>query len=138
SYWFLHSGLIRIPWMKTPSLPLSNSLPLTSSLVLKRMTSISFQPSYKTPNSSSAHFLLFFSMIWFDMGNMLLQSFDHEDQIAFNSHYFKSSWVGEIVGDLFKKLAHEPFQKNHNLMKKYNLPSFSDLSYGKLPEDSTC
>ncbi|KNZ62075.1 hypothetical protein VP01_1316g2, partial [Puccinia sorghi] len=27
------------------------------------------------------------------------------------------------------KHPHEPFQKNHNLMKKYNLPSFSDLSY---------
>ncbi|KNZ61497.1 hypothetical protein VP01_13931g1, partial [Puccinia sorghi] len=37
--------------------------------------------------------------------------------------------VGEIIGDLFKKLAHETFQKNHNPMKKYNLPSFSDLSY---------
>ncbi|KNZ54155.1 hypothetical protein VP01_3027g4 [Puccinia sorghi] len=33
------------------------------------------------------------------------------------------------VGDPFGKSAHEPFQKNHNLMKKYNLPSFSDLSY---------
>ncbi|KNZ46624.1 hypothetical protein VP01_710g1, partial [Puccinia sorghi] len=40
-----------------------------------------------------------------------------------------SSRVGEIIGDLFKKLAHEPFQKNQDLMKKYNLPSLSDLSY---------
>ncbi|KNZ55402.1 hypothetical protein VP01_2693g2 [Puccinia sorghi] len=52
--------------------------------------------------------------------------------------YCKSSRVGDIIGELFKKLAHEPFKKNHNLMKKYNLPSLSDLSYGKLPEDSTC
>ncbi|KNZ61881.1 hypothetical protein VP01_13459g1, partial [Puccinia sorghi] len=34
-----------------------------------------------------------------------------------------------LVTFLFKKLSHEPFQKNQNLMKKYNLPSFSDLSY---------
>ncbi|KNZ63756.1 hypothetical protein VP01_11057g1, partial [Puccinia sorghi] len=34
-----------------------------------------------------------------------------------------------IIGDLFKKLAHEPFQKNQDLMKKFNLPSLSDLSY---------
>ena len=67
-----------------------------------------------------------------------IKQFGPEDQIAFDTHYRKSSRVGEIIGDLFKKLAHEPFQKNQDLMKKYNLPSLSDLSYGELPEDSTC
>ncbi|KNZ44312.1 hypothetical protein VP01_929g4 [Puccinia sorghi] len=57
-----------------------------------------------------------------------IKQFGPEDRIAFDSHY-KTSSVGDIIGDLFKKLAHEPFQKNHILMRKYNLPSFSDLSY---------
>ncbi|KNZ49418.1 hypothetical protein VP01_5022g2, partial [Puccinia sorghi] len=61
-----------------------------------------------------------------------ISPFGTEDQILFNSHYFKSSEVGEIIGEIFRKLAHEPFQKNDNLMKNYNFPSFSDLSYGKI------
>ncbi|KNZ59992.1 hypothetical protein VP01_162g3 [Puccinia sorghi] len=80
--------------------------PFTGSLILKRMTSISFKPSCTTPNGSSAQF------------PPVLK--------------YGSSWVGEIIGDLFKTLAHEPFQKNHNLMKFY------DLSYGELPELCTC
>ncbi|KNZ45671.1 hypothetical protein VP01_7926g1 [Puccinia sorghi] len=36
-------------------------------------------------------------------------------------------------------LQQEPnfWMKNHNLIKKYNLPSFSDLSYGETTADST-
>ncbi|KNZ61648.1 hypothetical protein VP01_1374g2 [Puccinia sorghi] len=41
-----------------------------------------------------------------------IKQFGPEDQIYFHSHYFKSSWVGEIIDDFFKKLAHEPV-RNH-------------------------
>ncbi|KNZ48698.1 hypothetical protein VP01_5478g1 [Puccinia sorghi] len=37
-----------------------------------------------------------------------ITNFGPEYQIAFTSHYFKSSWVGEIIGELFEKFAHEP------------------------------
>jgi len=57
---------------------------------------------------------------------------------AFNSHYQKSPRLGQIIGSLFKNLARLPFQKNQDIMKKYNIPSFADLSYGELPEDSIC
>jgi len=67
-----------------------------------------------------------------------IKQFGPEDRTAFDSHYRKSSRVGEIIGNLFKNLAQDPFRKNQNLMKKFNLPSFADLSYGELPEDSTC
>ncbi|KNZ51825.1 hypothetical protein VP01_3795g1, partial [Puccinia sorghi] len=42
-----------------------------------------------------------------------------------------------LLVTFLKKKSHEPFQKNQKLMNKYNLPSFSDISYGEIPEEST-
>ena len=67
-----------------------------------------------------------------------IKAFDETKMRAFDEHYVKSSRVGQILGNLFKDLARTPFQDNQDLMKKYNIPSFPDLAYGKLPEDSTC
>ena len=67
-----------------------------------------------------------------------IKQFSREEAEAFHSHYLKSSRVGEIIGNLFKKLAYDPFKKNQDLMKKHQLPSLADLSYGQLPQDSTC
>ncbi|KNZ63625.1 hypothetical protein VP01_111g12 [Puccinia sorghi] len=71
------------------------------------------------------------------MFGQYIKQFSHEDRIAFHSHYHKSSQVGEIISDFFKKIACEPFKNNHELMKKYNLASLAVLSHSEIPEDST-
>ncbi|PLW54507.1 hypothetical protein PCANC_05642 [Puccinia coronata f. sp. avenae] len=67
-----------------------------------------------------------------------IKQFNTNEMVAFDKHYSKSSRLGSIIGNLFKNLASIPFQNNHNLMKEHNLPSFASLSYGELPDDSTC
>ncbi|WAQ89100.1 hypothetical protein PtA15_10A524 [Puccinia triticina] len=67
-----------------------------------------------------------------------IKAFNETEMRAFDEHYVKSSKVGQIIGNLFKDLAHTPFQDNQDLMKKYNIPSFPDLAYGELPQESTC
>ena len=56
----------------------------------------------------------------------------------FHAHYLKSRRLGQIIGDLFKKLAEIPFGANHELMKKNNLPSLAHLEYGEELTDSDC
>ncbi|WAR63893.1 hypothetical protein PtB15_16B52 [Puccinia triticina] len=58
-----------------------------------------------------------------------IKAFNETEMRAFDEHYVKSSKVGQIIGNLFKDLAHTPFQDNQDLMKKYNIPSFPDLAY---------
>jgi hypothetical protein len=67
-----------------------------------------------------------------------IKAFDAEEMMAYDGHYLKSTRVGQIIGNLFKDLAHRPFQNNQDLMKKYKIPSFESFSYGELPDESTC
>jgi len=66
------------------------------------------------------------------------QVFNQEEALSFHLHYKKYPRLGCIIGNLFKNLARLPFQNSQDLMKKYQLPSFADLSYGQPPEESTC
>jgi len=72
------------------------------------------------------------------MAGRYIKKIDLSQIFNFNSHYQQSPRLGHIIGTLFKNLAKLPFQSNQDIMKKYNIPSFADLSYGQLPEDSTC
>jgi hypothetical protein len=74
----------------------------------------------------------------YQIAGQYIKAFDETEMKAYNYHYIKSSQVGNIIGNLFKDLAHTPFQQSQDLMKKYNIPSFPNLSYSELPEDSTC
>jgi hypothetical protein len=67
-----------------------------------------------------------------------IKAFDAKGMIAYDEHYLKSTRVRQIIGNLFKDLAHRPFQNNQDLMKKYKIPSLESLSYGELPDKSTC
>ena len=67
-----------------------------------------------------------------------IKKFTKEEALSFHLHYKNSPRLGRIIGNLFKNLARLPFQNSQDLMKKYQLPSFADLSYGQPPEESTC
>ncbi|KNZ50186.1 hypothetical protein VP01_4555g2, partial [Puccinia sorghi] len=66
-----------------------------------------------------------------------IKKIDLSQLFDFNSHYKKPSILGHIIGTLFKNLSRLPFQDNQDIMKKYNITSLADLSYGQIPEDST-
>ena len=72
------------------------------------------------------------------MAGHYIKKIDLSQIFNFKSHYQQSPRLCHIIGTLFKNLAKLPFQSNQDIMKKYNIPSFADLSYGQLPEDSTC
>ncbi|KNZ61259.1 hypothetical protein VP01_142g19 [Puccinia sorghi] len=108
-YWFLHSGINVVWWY-----------PLNEASIIVIITFTPFEKLTPSPKDD-LNFISTFLHNFKRLAQILQQGpncwyikqFGPEDQIAFNSHYCKYSWVGEC----FKKLAHEPFQKNHNLKK---------------------
>jgi len=154
SYWFIHSGLNVVchPLDKDSIIAIIEFTPFHKLMSMEKddlnfvSTFLHDSKRFISPVASSSRVWggLMWAIGWrksYDENQMFgryIKQFGPEDWTAFDSHYRKSSRVGEIIGNLFKNLAQDPFRKNQNLMKKFNLPSFADLSYGEFPEDSTC
>ena len=154
SYRFLHSGLnvIRDPLQENEIIAIIEFTPFEK-LTPAEKDDLNFLSTFLHDSKQFISVVDSCSRVWgglmwaigwrksYDRNQMFgryIKQFTKDKAKAFHSHYLKSPRVGEIIGNLFKKLAHEPFQKNHDLMEKYKLPSLADLSYGQPPEDSTC
>ncbi|KAA1123835.1 hypothetical protein PGTUg99_025022 [Puccinia graminis f. sp. tritici] len=67
-----------------------------------------------------------------------IKAFTETEIKAYDDHYLKSKRVGQIIRNLFKDLAHTPFEENQHLMQQYSIPAFESLEYGETPEESAC